>query len=235
MVFEVGPANSPQTNGIAEWFNQTLLTKFQFLLAQSNVPIKFWDEEVSFSSTLINILPSFCLNRKSPVSTLLDLKSTIEPVLSVNSLIPFGLNVFVCRQSDSKLLPPSKPFLYLGPEDYSDAGSLKKPIEGIPYTSVNSPSSVGSSQVVTIPTWPSRNLIPPLTPTIPGDLSPPTPGPLREPITATNIEHDNPILGSPSHIPLPQKKGYTYVPHYCNAPKDINSSISRDNIVTKSR
>ncbi|MBW0474965.1 hypothetical protein O181_014680 [Austropuccinia psidii MF-1] len=42
-------------------------------------------------------------------------------------------------------------------------------------------------------------------------------------------------LSSPYHIPLPQKKGYTYVPHYHNSLKDISSNISRDNITTEPR
>ncbi|MBW0514553.1 hypothetical protein O181_054268 [Austropuccinia psidii MF-1] len=70
IVLEQGPANSPRKNGISERFNQALLTKFRCLLAQSNVPINFWDEAVKYSSLLINILPSRSLNWKSPVSTL---------------------------------------------------------------------------------------------------------------------------------------------------------------------
>ncbi|MBW0466884.1 hypothetical protein O181_006599 [Austropuccinia psidii MF-1] len=101
--------------------------------------------------------------------------------------------------------------------------------------------SVWSSQVVSIPEWPSRNPIDPLIPTIPGDLSAATHGPPSEPIKTTDIEFSDPphetrsTLFSPSHIPLPQKKDYTYVPHYHNALKDINSSISQDHIVRNSR
>ncbi|MBW0501763.1 hypothetical protein O181_041478 [Austropuccinia psidii MF-1] len=43
MVCKPGPANSPQTNGFSKQFKQTLLTKFWCLLAQSDVPIIFWD------------------------------------------------------------------------------------------------------------------------------------------------------------------------------------------------
>ncbi|MBW0466796.1 hypothetical protein O181_006511 [Austropuccinia psidii MF-1] len=168
MVFEQDPAKSPQTNGIAKKSNQTLITKFQCLLAQSNVPIIFWDEAMKFSSR--------SLNWKSPFSTLSDLKSTIEPVLSLNKLILFGLNIF----------------LYLGPEDYSDSGqfpdpqkgSLKEHIEGLPSITTNKPPSVHSSQVGAIPTSPSRNPIVTLTPT--------TPGPFSEPIKSTGIEHVDP-------------------------------------------
>ncbi|MBW0539806.1 hypothetical protein O181_079521 [Austropuccinia psidii MF-1] len=101
IVLEQGPANSPQTNDIVEWFNQALLTKCRCILAQSNVSINFWDEEVKYSSLLINHLPSCSLNCKSPV--------------------------FVSRSMASKVLPPSKPLLYLGTEDYSDAGCVLDP------------------------------------------------------------------------------------------------------------
>ncbi|MBW0504134.1 hypothetical protein O181_043849 [Austropuccinia psidii MF-1] len=186
IVFERGPANSPQTNGVVERFNQTLLTKCWCLLVQSNVPIRFWDEAIELSSTLINLLPSCSLNWKSPA--------------------------FVRRQPESKVLPPSKPLLYLGPEDYSDASRFLDPQAG-------------------------KNNIPPTNPTITDDQSPPTPIPSSEPTITINSEpNQTPIepcttISSPSCIPLPHKKGYAYVPHYCNAPKDIN----RDNIITEPR
>ncbi|MBW0526066.1 hypothetical protein O181_065781 [Austropuccinia psidii MF-1] len=157
------------------------------------------------------------LNWKSTVSTLSALKSNIEPVLSLNSLIPFGLKVFVSRQPESKVLPPSKTLLYVGPEDYSYSGqllypqtgkvigSVRKPIEGLPSMDINNPPLVQPAQVATIPLWPCRNTDTPLTPAFPDDGSPPT----------------------------PDASSYTYVPHYRNSPKDINSSISRDNIVTE--
>ncbi|MBW0518841.1 hypothetical protein O181_058556 [Austropuccinia psidii MF-1] len=266
IVFERGPANSPQTNSIAERFNQTLLTKCWCLLAQSNVPIWFCDEAIKLSSTLINLLPSCSLNWKFPFSVLVNLKSNIEPVCNLNSLIPFGLKVFVRRQPESKVLPPSKPLRYLGPEDYSDAsrfldpqtgkiivsrdyttvpfkldyprsGSLKKPVEGLPCTTSNNSFSTQPSQIAIIPSWPCKNNIPSTNPTITDDRSPLTPIPSSEPTITINSEpNQTPIercttISSPSCIPLPHKKGYAYVPHYCNASKDIN----RDNITTKPR
>ncbi|MBW0478014.1 hypothetical protein O181_017729 [Austropuccinia psidii MF-1] len=161
MVFEHGPANSPQTNGIAERFNQTLLTN---------------------------------LNWKSPVSILLDLKCNIEPVCSLNSLIPFGLKAFVCRQPESKLLPPSKKLLYLGPEDYLDASQFLDPQTGLSCTTANNSSLVQASQVTIIPLWPCKNNITSTTPTIPDDRSPPTPVPSSEPTTISNPEpNQNPL------------------------------------------
>ncbi|MBW0530508.1 hypothetical protein O181_070223 [Austropuccinia psidii MF-1] len=228
IVFERGPANSPQTNSIAERFNQTLLTKCRCLLAQSNVPIRFWDEAIKSSSTLINLLPSRSLNWKSPVSVLLELKSNIEPVRSLNSLIPFGLKAFVSRQPESKVLPPSKPLLYLGPEDssyasrfldpqtgkfivsgdytpvpfkfnYTTSGSLKKSVEGLPCTTTNNSSLAQHSQITIIPSWPCKNNISSTTPTIPDDRSPPAPTPFSEPTITVKSETIRPLL---NHAPL---------------------------------
>jgi transposase InsO family protein len=53
---EQGPANSPQTNGLAERFNQAILVKMRCMLAQSSVPLNHWDKASRFASTLINML-----------------------------------------------------------------------------------------------------------------------------------------------------------------------------------
>ncbi|MBW0497179.1 hypothetical protein O181_036894 [Austropuccinia psidii MF-1] len=47
---ERGPPESPQTNSVAERFNQTLLSKMRCLLGQSNVPISYWDEAAAHAS-----------------------------------------------------------------------------------------------------------------------------------------------------------------------------------------
>ncbi|MBW0475980.1 hypothetical protein O181_015695 [Austropuccinia psidii MF-1] len=54
---ERGPPHSPQTNGVAERFNQTILTKIRCLLGQSNIPISYWDEAARHASLLLNLLP----------------------------------------------------------------------------------------------------------------------------------------------------------------------------------
>lgn len=118
---EAGPANSPQTNGLAERFNQTLLVKIRCLLAQSSVPINYWDEAAKYASTLINILPSKALNWSSPVNVLSELNLLIEPVRDFNKLIPFGLKVYVNHRPPSKVLAPSRPLICLGYEHHSDA------------------------------------------------------------------------------------------------------------------
>lgn len=98
---EQGPANSPQTNGLAKRFNETILMKMRCVLAQSNVPINYWDEAARYSSMLINLLPSAALGWKSPVH--------------VHCLPP------------SKVAVRSKPLLFLGYEPYLDAGRFLDP------------------------------------------------------------------------------------------------------------
>ncbi|MBW0531624.1 hypothetical protein O181_071339 [Austropuccinia psidii MF-1] len=247
IVFEQGPANILQTNGIAERFNQALLTKRRCLLAQLSVPINCWDEAVKYSSLLINNLPSRSLNWNSPVSTLL-----------------------THRSMGSKVLPPSKPLLYLGPEDYSDAGhffdpqshrivvschytptnlkfnyhspdSVKKPTTILPYRppATNPPTRPNTFTTISLQTSPpnltsqqqptSLNLSPPT------QESPDVPTKATEPEELTEHQQVSVTSASPSHFPIPQKKGYSYVPHYTAAPQNISSSISQDNILTSSQ
>ncbi|PLW13043.1 hypothetical protein PCANC_05600 [Puccinia coronata f. sp. avenae] len=118
---EAGSANSPQTNGLDKRFNQTLLMKIRCLLAQSSVPINYWDEAAQYASTLINILPSKSLNWSSPVNVLSELNLCIEPIRDINKLIPFGLKVHVSHRPPSIISAPSKPLICLGYKDHSDA------------------------------------------------------------------------------------------------------------------
>ena len=119
---EQGPANSPQTNGLAERFNQTILVKMQCMLAQSAVPLNYWDKAARFVLTLINMLPTASLDWKSPISVLSDCNAMLEQVQGVQTLLPFGLKVYVHDQDlKSKISPPSKPLLILGYEPRLDA------------------------------------------------------------------------------------------------------------------
>ncbi|MBW0535699.1 hypothetical protein O181_075414 [Austropuccinia psidii MF-1] len=62
MSTEQGAPNSPQTNGVAERFNKTLLSKIRCLLCQSNIPITYWDEAARHASLLLNHTPHCFLN-----------------------------------------------------------------------------------------------------------------------------------------------------------------------------
>ncbi|MBW0527167.1 hypothetical protein O181_066882 [Austropuccinia psidii MF-1] len=74
----------------------------------------------------------------------------------------------------------------------------------------------------------------------PTNLSPPTKELLNEPGRETKLEDKitpwevSVVLTSPSRIPIPQKMGYSYVPHYSTAPKNISSKVCQENILPTS-
>jgi len=118
---EQGPADSPQTNGLAERFNQTLILKIRCLLAQSSVPISLWDEAARFASSLINHLPSKALNWSCPMSVLEDNLSMIEPKRDFSCTLPFGLKVQVYQRNDSVPVSNKRTYSFLGYEPFSDS------------------------------------------------------------------------------------------------------------------
>jgi hypothetical protein len=126
---EQGPANSPQTNSLSERFNQILLVKMRCMLAQCSVPLNYLDKAAKFALMLINMLPSDLIDWKFTISMLVNNKSTIEQVRNIQTLLPFGLKVYYHNQSLlSKLLPPSKPFLFFSYEPWSDALCFLDPL-----------------------------------------------------------------------------------------------------------
>ncbi|MBW0535125.1 hypothetical protein O181_074840 [Austropuccinia psidii MF-1] len=95
IVLERGPPESPQTNGVAERFTQTLLSNIQCLLAQSRIPIQMWTEASKYSSLLLNLLPHKAINMNSPQQLLKKTKMDIEKNINLNSLIPFVMKTTV--------------------------------------------------------------------------------------------------------------------------------------------
>jgi hypothetical protein len=129
ILLEQGQANSPQTNGLAKQFNQTILVKIRFMLEQSSVPLNYWDKAAQFASTLINMLPTSLLDWKSLLLVLGDVDSLMEQVRGVHTLLPFGLKAFVHNQKPtSKVAVPLKPLLFLGYEPKLDAMRFLDPI-----------------------------------------------------------------------------------------------------------
>ena len=59
---EQGPANSPQTNGLAKQFNPAILVKMSCMLAHSSVLLNYWDKAAFFALLLINKLLTTTLN-----------------------------------------------------------------------------------------------------------------------------------------------------------------------------
>ncbi|MBW0540065.1 hypothetical protein O181_079780 [Austropuccinia psidii MF-1] len=125
---ERGPPHSPQTNGVAKRFNQTLLNKVRCLLAQSNIPITYWDEASKHASLLLNLLPHQYLKMKSLNEVLSELSSLIQPTISYHRLLPFGIKVVVKNEKPiSKISCTGQAMKALTFEPYSDALRIYDP------------------------------------------------------------------------------------------------------------
>ncbi|MBW0538155.1 hypothetical protein O181_077870, partial [Austropuccinia psidii MF-1] len=210
---ERGPPESPQTDGVAERFNKTLLSKVRCLLGQSNIPSSYWDETVSHASLLLNLLPHRYLGMKSPTTTLHDCNCSIEPKTGLNILVPFGINVTTkITNPSSKIEPRGEILRALTFEKYSDGLRLLN-------------LETGKIRV-------SRDF----TPTVVNPM-------LHESTTASASNHffaDNQVTNTYTRksavVPSAQQsKHYDYVPYYKQAPKNISSSISQDNIILGKR
>ncbi|MBW0562283.1 hypothetical protein O181_101998 [Austropuccinia psidii MF-1] len=118
---ERGPPESPQTNGVAERFNQTILSKIRCLLGQSNIPVSYWDEAANHASLLLNLLPHKHLMMKTPAGVLDSKHCLIEPEVNLDRLIPFGMKVTTrIPNPASKIEPRGEILRALTFEKYSD-------------------------------------------------------------------------------------------------------------------
>ncbi|MBW0465584.1 hypothetical protein O181_005299 [Austropuccinia psidii MF-1] len=80
---EQGAPHSPQTNGVAERFNSSLLSKMRCLLNQSNIPVSYWDQAAAHASLMLNNTPhcfgaKVNLKNKSPDSKITGGSSTLR-------------------------------------------------------------------------------------------------------------------------------------------------------------
>ncbi|MBW0522320.1 hypothetical protein O181_062035 [Austropuccinia psidii MF-1] len=240
---ECGPAHSPQTNGIAERFNQSLLTKVRCLLAQSNIPIAYWDKAALHASLLLNHLPHRFLDMHSPNDVLLKKSSTIQPVHSLNCLLPFGIKVVIKNENPSSKVNPSGLVMRaLTFEPYSDALRVLDAATGKvrvtrDYSQLKSETIVKlRKDPCVLPKEPVR--MPPRTIDLPV-LRDPTPR-SKTPIISHHAEDSQvPIENqSPGHDPTPMTvtrnktiPKYDYVPYYETAPLDVSSQITAQNII----
>ncbi|CAK9800955.1 Retrovirus-related Pol polyprotein from transposon TNT 1-94 [Anthophora plagiata] len=104
---------SPQQNGVAERMNRTLLEMARCMLADSQLPTKFWAEAVVTAAYIRNRCPSKSLDHATPFELWVGRKP------SVRHLIPFGRVGYVLNKKPGKgkFEPRSEKCIFLG---YSD-------------------------------------------------------------------------------------------------------------------
>ncbi|MBW0500630.1 hypothetical protein O181_040345 [Austropuccinia psidii MF-1] len=237
--FEQGPPDSPQTNGVAERFNRSLLSKIRCLLAQSNIPITYWDQAALHASLLLNHTPHKFLNLDTPSQILDKHTSLIEPKLNLQKLLPFGLKTQVINlRNKSKLVNRSTALRALTFERYSDAMKFLNLDTGriIISRDWSTPSKINPSKLkktkdslpcekeisVSLPKIHSKN-----------DQATNNEQIINEPVT---ISSSTPTIEPASQANNHAKtKGWDYVPFFNKAPKNISVGISTDNIIVGSR
>jgi len=93
---------------VAKRFNRTLLEKIRCLLSNSRLNKSFWAEAMTYSSHLINRLPSSVIEGKTPMEMWSGKATTNYDMLSV-----FGCSVYY-HVSDGKLKPQARKVVFLG-------------------------------------------------------------------------------------------------------------------------
>ncbi|MBW0500632.1 hypothetical protein O181_040347 [Austropuccinia psidii MF-1] len=237
--FEQGPPDSPQTNGVAERFNRSLLSKIRCLLDQSNIPITYCDQAALHASLLLNHTPHKFLNLDTPSQILDKHTSLIEPKLNLQELLPFGLKTQVMNlMNKSKLVNRSTTLRALTFKRYSDTMKFLNIDTGriIISRDWSTPSKINPSTIkktedslpcekeisVSLPRINSKN-----------DQATDKEQIINEPIT---ISSSTPTIEPESQTYKDARtKGWDYVPFFDKAPKNISVDISTDSIIVGSR
>ncbi|MBW0551313.1 hypothetical protein O181_091028 [Austropuccinia psidii MF-1] len=235
---ERGLPESPQTNGVAERFNQTILSKIRCLLGQSNIPVSYWDEAASHASLLLNLLPHKHLMMKTPAGVLDSKHCLIEPEVNLDRLIPFGVRVTTrIPNPASKIEPRGEILRALTFKKYSDGMQLlnletgKIKVSRDYAVTANNPTLSMNQPESLLPSDSSLRI----KLRLPGSKI--TDSPAQSPVDQpSNSEFQPPIPSPCQNVRRPElSKNYEYVLYYKEAPRNISSSINEENILTGKR
>jgi len=88
------PAYTPQFNGVAEWFNRTIVEMVQTMLIDSNLSHGFWAEALQLAVHIYNWTPHKANRGKSPYFALTGEQPKLDKYLH-----PFGTKVYTKIQT----------------------------------------------------------------------------------------------------------------------------------------
>lgn len=250
---------TPQQNPFAERGNRTTVEKVRAMLLTAGLGLQWWGEAVSAAVHLENRSPDSSIKMRSPY----ELWTGKPPDLS--RLHPFGCRAVVYQQRHnrlSKFSPSGLEAILIGYAEAHKSYKLWVPStksitishhvkffpQEFPFRHLELTDT--SPQMLTVEEETLFDLpiskkqddnnieeVPP--------VNTPPPSPLEErsaqnaPSPATPSQHfdtasegqDEPPLG----IPVTTAKGYTYVPYFTDAPRNISSSVDPSNIIEGSR
>ncbi|MBW0464999.1 hypothetical protein O181_004714 [Austropuccinia psidii MF-1] len=235
---EQGPPNSPETNGVAEHFNQSLLSKMRCPFSQSNIPIGYWDEAAHHTSLLLNHLPHKFLKMQSPTDVLISHNASLEPRIPLNRFIPFGMKVIVKTvNNQSKIQDQGESLRALTFEKYSDGLRVLDLNNG--RIRISRDYSI-SANAVTATVRQPENVLPKAV-----ELKIKLKLPNSHLTTQGSSEKEPPCTSITQHQELEESpsrdknsaidKHFEYVPFYDKPEKNISSNICSKNIVEGKR
>jgi len=104
------PPYNPENNGIAERFNQTIITAAKTILFWSKLSTNFWDFAVKYAKYIYNLTPHSSINFSIPNELFFNKRATIKHI-KVFGCIAFYKNF---SQQKHKLDPNAKKGIFLG-------------------------------------------------------------------------------------------------------------------------
>ena len=107
MVPQLTPPGTPQTNGVSERRNRTLLNMVRSMMSQSDLPLSFWGYALETTAFTLNRVPS-----KSVDKTPYEIWTGKTPSLSFLKI--WGCEAFVKRLQSDKLAPKSDKCIFVG-------------------------------------------------------------------------------------------------------------------------
>jgi len=117
------PTYTPQFNGVAEWFNRTIIEMVQTMLLDFNLSCGFWAKALQLAVHIYNWTLHKANGGKSPYFA----QTGKQPKLD-KYLHPFGPKVYTkIQMKQNKLLPKSRPGRYMEPADTTSSYRIYVP------------------------------------------------------------------------------------------------------------
>ena len=99
---QLSPTYTPESNGLAERINRTILNKVRALLFNANLPSSFWGEAVITATYLYNRTPHAKINYKTPFEVKYNKKPNITNIRTFGSLCFYKLKNNKVKKLDAK-------------------------------------------------------------------------------------------------------------------------------------
>lgn len=123
---ELTAAYSPESNGVAERYNRTILEKVRCMLVDADAPEEFWAEALLYAAILRNVLPA----KRQPVTPHEAFRG-VRPDLSLIRVFGSLAHVHIPKAQRGKLEPRSRQAMLLSVDPVSKISRVMFPDEEV--------------------------------------------------------------------------------------------------------